>query len=126
MAIVKRVEEKRKVSLSDTIRYQIMTYCFFNDVQISNSDLECLTALAKCGDINLSEFCKLMEANGIFKSAQSARNAVTKACKKDLIVKNTDGKKTISVNTDLNIQTSGLVLLDFKILGSEPEKLQEV
>ena len=125
MAIVKRVEEKRKVSLSDTIRYQIMTYCFFNEVQISNSDLECLTALAKCGDINLSEFCRLMETEGVFKSAQSARNAVTKACKKDLIVKNVD-KKTISVNTDLNIQTSGLVLLDFKILGSEPEKLQEV
>ncbi len=126
MAVVKRVEEKRKVSLSDTIRYQIMTYCFFNEVQISNSDLECLTALAKCGNINLSEFCKLMETEGVFKSSQSARNAVTKACKKDLVVKDADGKKTISVNADLNIQTSGLVLLDFKILGSEPEKLQEV
>jgi|14BtaG_2_1085337.scaffolds.fasta_scaffold136880_1 hypothetical protein len=126
MAIVKKVEEKRKVSLSDTIRYQIITYCFFNQVQISNSDLECLTALAKCGDINLSKFCKLMETEDVFKSAQSARNAVTKAYKKNLIVKNVDDKKTISVNADLNIQTSGLVLLDFKILGSEPEKLQEV
>ena len=62
-------------------------------------------------------------SSGIFKSSQSARNAITKAEKKNLLLKKGHNKKTISLNPDINVQPNGLVLLDYKILGREPEEL---
>ena len=54
-----------------------------------------------------------------FKSCQSARNAINKAERKQLVIKSGKNKKTIKINDEINIQTDGVVLLDFKILGSE-------
>jgi len=123
--IVNKVDKKIKVSIEETIRYQILTYCFFNDIQVSKSDIDCLAELAKNDNIGITTFCDLITNKKIFKSAQSARNAITKAEKKNLLKKNgKPGKnnKTISISSDLNIQTEGVVLLDFKILGGEPQK----
>ena len=58
----------------------------------------------------------------IFKSPQSARNAITKAEKKQLLIKNGINKKTISINKSINVQTNSLVLLDYKVLGSESKE----
>lgn len=122
MAVVNRVEEKARVSIDDTIQYQILTYCFFRDVQISGSDLKCLAELAKAESVELTQFCKDVTDKGIFKSPQSARNAITKAEKKNLVIKNGVNKKKISINPAMNVQTKGFVLLDYKILGSETQK----
>ena len=122
MAVVNRVEEKARVSIDDTIQYQILTYCFFRDVQISSSDLKCLAELAKAGSVELTQFCKDVTDKDIFKSPQSARNAITKAEKKNLVIKNGVNKKKISINPAMNVQTKGFVLLDYKILGSETQK----
>jgi len=122
MAIVNKVDKKVKMSRDDIIKYQILTHCFLNDVQISNSDLECLAELAKEGRKELTAFCKLISSKGIFKSTQSARNAITKSEKKKLIVKNGSNKKTIYLNSNMNIQTEGTILLDYKILGFETQE----
>ena len=45
--------------------------------------------------------------------------AISKAEKKGLVKKNGNNKKTIDLNKDINVQSNGLVLLDYKILGSE-------
>jgi len=119
MALVNRVEKKIKTSGRYVVKYQILTYCFFNDIQISQSDLECLTELAFNKDIELTKFCDLITEKKIFKSAQSARNAVTKASKKSLIFKTGKNKKTISLNSKMSIQYEGIIFLDFKILGNE-------
>ena len=119
MAIVNRVNKKVKMSRDEVIKYQILTYCFLNNIQLSKSDLECLCELAKSGTKELTSFCKEISEKEIFKSAQSCRNALTKAEKKKLIIKNGSNKKTISINIDMNIQTEGLILLDYKILGIE-------
>ncbi len=123
MAIVKKIDKRIKVSVNDAIKYQILTHCFFNDIQISNSDLKCLAYLAKSGREELTSFCKNITDAGIFKSPQSARNAITKAEKKKLLYKTEDKyKKTIGIHKDLNIQTDDVVLLDFKILGYESKE----
>jgi hypothetical protein len=119
MAIVNKVEQKAKVGINDVIQYQILTYCFFNKIQIGTSDLKCLTELAKADGIELTLFCGEMVTKKIFKSSQSARNFITKGERKDLIVKNGINKKTISLNKKLNVQTKGTIFLDFKILGVE-------
>lgn len=116
---VTKVSEKRKVAVTETIKYQIITYCFFNDISITSTELDCLCKLAEVGKVELTPFCKLVKEHGIFKSAQSARNSLTKAEKKGLVTKNGNGKKTITINKDLNIQTSSPIFLDYKILGVE-------
>ena len=122
MAIVNKVDLKHQVDINVSIKYQILTYCFFNDTLISNSDLKFLMELAKSGKVELTKFCNNLVDQGIFKSPQSARNAVTKAEKKNLLTKEGINKKTILINKDINVQIDGLVLLDYKILGNESKE----
>jgi len=122
MAVVNRVEKKVKMSKDEIIKYQILTHCFLNNIQISKSDLDCLCELAKKGMQELTSFCKDISEKKIFKSKQSARNALTKAEKKNLITKNGSNKKTICINNDINIQTEGNIFLDFKMLGVETKE----
>ena len=58
MAIVNKVNKKVKTSKDEVIKYQILTYCFLNNIQISLSDLNCLAELAKKGRKELTSFCK--------------------------------------------------------------------
>jgi len=123
MAIVNKVEKKIKVGREEVIQYQILTYCFFNNIQISMSDLNCLYSLSLMEDIELTIFCDKISELGIFKSSQSCRNALSKAEKKGLIIKKGKNKKTILLNPEMNIQIEGTLFLDFKILSVEPKEV---
>tara|TARA_R100000988_G_scaffold99370_1_gene68377 strand:+ start:799 stop:1170 length:372 start_codon:yes stop_codon:yes gene_type:complete len=123
MALVNKIDKKIKVSKDEVIQYQILTYCFFNNIQISTSDLNCLYSLALMEGIELTLFCEKISELGIFKSPQSCRNALSKAEKKGLIVKKGNNKKTISLNPAMDIQIEGTLFLDFKILGIESQEL---
>jgi hypothetical protein len=122
MAVVNKVNKKVKMSRDDIIKYQILTHCFLNDIQISSADLNCLCELSKMGNKELTLFCTEISKKKIFKSAQSCRNALTKAERKNLIIKNGSNKKTITMNTDINIQTEGNILLDYKLLSIETKE----
>jgi len=122
MAIVNKVDLKMKVDIDLSIQYQIITYCFFNDISIGNSDLKFLAELSKNKNIELTKFCLKLVEDKIFKSPQSARNAISKAERKKLVVKKGNNKKTISLEKNINVQIEGLVLLDYKILGYESKK----
>ncbi len=126
MAIVKKVDLKLKVNIDESIKYQILTYCFFNDILVTNSDLKFLCELSKTPDIELTKFCVQLVNMNIFKSPQSARNAISKAEKKGLLSKKGNNKKTITIESKINIQTEGLVLLDYKILGNASQVTQGV
>ena len=114
MAIVNKVEKRVKINRDNVIKFQIITHCFMNDIQISTSDLNWLTELAKKESIDLTNFCENISEQLIFKSPQSCRNAIQKAKRKELVVK--DGKK-VMLNPQMKIQTTGDIFLDFKILG---------
>ena len=122
MALVNQVTKKVRMDLSSVVKYQILTYCYLNDISVTNSDLDCLTLLAIEGGTELTEFCNLGYDNDIFKSPQSVRNAITKAEKKDLVVKRGYGRKTIEINPDMAIQTKAPILLDFKFAAVESKE----
>jgi|SRR6056300_985618 hypothetical protein len=126
MALVKKVDLKLKVNIDTSIKYQILTYCFFNDISLNNSDLKFLCELAKNNNVELTKFCLDLVKQEIFKSPQSARNAITKAEKKGLLSKKGTNKKTILINPNINVQNEGLVLLDYKVLGNASEITQGV
>ena len=87
MAIVNKVNFQIQTDMDTCIKYQILTYCFFKNVLISNSDLKFLMELSKNNKIELTQFCNMLVDMDIFKSPQSARNAITKQKKNNYLLK---------------------------------------
>ena len=113
MPKVNVVRKKDYFSLEKIVKYQLLTHCFINNMQLSNSELDCLTLLAKNEVNELSGFCDYAVAEGIFKTSQTVRNFLTKAVNLNLVTKEGTNKKIISLHSSLQIQCSGNVLLDF-------------
>jgi len=115
--IVNKVDKRVKANTDDVIKYQIVTYCFFNNIKITDSDLEFLKELAKNNGVDLKDLCQQLSDKKIFKTEQSARNAITKAEKKNLIVKDGNRGKKIYLSDELKVQSEGTILLDIKVLS---------
>jgi hypothetical protein len=121
MAKVNQVRKTVRMDLWNIVRFQIATHCTLKQMNVSDLDLNCLTFLALGGEQPLTEFCDTATKNKIFGSSQSVRSAITKAEKKNLVIKNGDYNKLIKLNPDLKIQTTGNILLDYKFLRVESE-----
>lgn len=121
MAKFNVVDKKMRMGLYDVVKYQIATHCYIKRINMSDSDLDCLTTLAVAGESDLTEFCLLITEKRIFKSTQSVRNCLVKLEKNNLIKKEGKTKKKIVMNNDLNIQCSGNILINYKFIhvGSE-------
>ena len=121
MARVNQVRKTVRMDLWNIVRFQIATHCTLKELNVSDLDLNCLTFLALGGEQPLTEFCDAATKNKIFGSSQSVRSAITKAEKKDLVIKNGGYNKLIKLNPDLKVQTNGNILLDFKFVRVESE-----
>ena len=117
MAIVNQVDKRVKMSGWQIVKYQILTHCYLYNIQVSESDLDCLTLLAIEGDQELTTFCNKAHDKQIFSSTQSVRNCLTKSEKKGLIKKEGKNKKKICINPELKVHSQGNILLDFKFLS---------
>jgi hypothetical protein len=106
----------------DITKFQIAVHCHLNEIQVSTLDLNCLTLLALSGERELTEFCEAAAKKEIFGSSQSVRNALTKAEKRSLIIKEGKSKKKIKINPTLRLQTDGNILLDYKIVRIESKE----
>lgn len=124
--MAKKIEKVIRMSEYDIIRYQIITYCFTNRVDISEAEMDCLALLARNGECKLIDFLyaassekrdtELEYQKEIFKTSQTVRNFLIKAEKLNLVTKSGTGKKTIKVNPDLNIFAGESILLDLKVV----------
>jgi hypothetical protein len=125
MALVNQVQKRVKMPKWDVVKFQILVHCYINRITMSDSDLNCLTLLSLNQPIELTDFCydASSEESWIFKSPQTVRNCINKAEKNNLVVKDLENKKIISLNPSLKIQTEGTVLLDYKFLGNESEEV---
>ena len=94
MALVNQVQKKVRMPKWDIVKFQIVTYCFLNRITINESDLNCLTLLSFNQPIQLTDFCydASSEEGWIFKSPQTVRNAINKAEKQNLVVKDLENK----------------------------------
>lgn len=119
MAQVNQVRKKCVMSKNDIVKYQIMTHCFFNKTQISDSDVECITLLATTDYNELHVLCKRACELNIFKTPQSVRNSLNKLEKKGILIKRGKNKKKLTINPDIGLVTSGNVLLNYNFLAVE-------
>lgn len=119
MALVNQVDKRVRMSIWQIVKYQILTHCYLQDIQVSEADTSCLTLLALEGEQELTQFCNKAFEKKIFSSTQSVRNCLAKLEKKQLIKKLGKNKKKIFVHPDMKIASKGPVLLDFKFLAVE-------
>ena len=110
------VQKKVRMGHRDIIKYQLITHCFMNSIQLSNNELNCLTLLGAYGAYELSEFCNVAVEEDIFKTSQTVRNFLAKACKLKLVYKKGANKKKISLMKNMEIQAKGNIVLDYKIV----------
>lgn len=116
MAQANLVTKKVRMGHRDVIKYQLMTYCFIHDLQLSSNELSCLTLLGAYGECDLSKFCDSAVEEKIFKTPQTVRNFLTKASKMKLVRKHGSSKKKINLNEELQVQTEGNIVLDYKMI----------
>ena len=122
MAIVNQVQKRIRMDIWSITKFQIAVHCQLGEIPVSGLDLNCLTFLALTGERELTEFCEAAAKKEIFGSSQSVRNALAKAEKRNLIVKQGKSKKKIKINPELKVQTDGNILLDYKIVRVEPKE----
>jgi hypothetical protein len=140
MAKVNVVNKQVQMDLLDIIRFQLLTHCYINHINLSELDFECLTQLGILGESELTDFCTFMAQKRVetkLKSAKSGgdspirkveaspqtiRNVLIKVEKDGLIQKTGKGRKKISINPELKIQTQGNVFLNYKFLHVEPQE----
>jgi len=122
MAKFNVVNKKIILNHEEIIKFQIMVYCYFHNINISNSELQCLSLLYENRD--LTEFCTHAATLGYFKSSQSVRNALLRLEKDGVIEKIGDKRKSIRLHNKLNVQHSSNILLDYKtIYVNEKQKI---
>lgn len=139
MAKVNVVNKQVRMDLDDIIKYQLITHCYINRILLSDLDLDCLTSLGKTGESELTDFCVYMAEKRLQHklkswkptksnermpdaSPQTIRNVLIKVEKENLIVKSGKGRKRISLNPNLKIQTSNSILLNYKIVHVAAEE----
>jgi len=103
---IKIINKQAKLTLDELIKYQLVNYCFFNNLSLSSTDIDTLKDLVKIGKTELNSFCK----------NQSERNVINKLSKAGLVIKTKKYLKTIEVNPELQIGSSGNTLLQLKYL----------
>lgn len=120
MAQVNVVEKKLKISKVDIIKYQLITFCFFQGITLTKLDIDCLVELAIQKQAELNTFCNHVGGpEKIFSSSQSARNAINKASQKNLVIKRGKNKKLLYINPEINLQVDGNIFLDFKYYAGD-------
>jgi len=119
MAKVKVIDTKAQLTRSEMIKFQLVMYCHFKKMVLSEAEYNCLTLLGGLGRYELTEFCTIAASHNIFKNTQTVRNCLVNMEKKGLILKEGKSKKKISIHDDLNLHSNHSALLSYRILYIE-------
>ncbi len=136
MAKVNLVSKRVQMDKWNILKFQLVTHCYIQGLALSESELNCLTLLGINTEAELADFCNascaedqrdkepsLEHKSHIFKNPQTVRNCLTKLEKMGLITKEGKNRKKIYLAESLKIQTKGNIVLDYKIVHLEPEKV---
>jgi hypothetical protein len=117
------INKQLPLSLLEIIKFQLNFYCFNNKIRLSPAQLDCLSLLGLYGEINMADFCTEVVNQEIFGNVQTTRNFITKCCKDKLVVRTGLGNKFLKVNSNIDLVTSGNILLNLKLYFVETNKI---
>jgi hypothetical protein len=128
---VKKITKKLRVTTPDVIKYQLITeIVFFKKEYLIPSDLDILILLVMWGPMDLVSFC-MNAAKHLYPEtppedlsirSQNVRNRVVKLEKRNIVIKSKTGRKTISLNPNIDVHSKGNILLDYNYLAVESNK----
>lgn len=119
MAKLNLVEKKVTMELTEIVKFQLISHCYINKIELTQSDIDCYVLLGVSGISDLSEFCIVATTKNIFKTSQTVRNSIAKGVDNNIILKNGGQRKKIFLSPALNIQTKGNILLNYNIIHRE-------
>lgn len=120
---VNKVYKKAVITKWEVVYYQLLSYCFFNKIQVSEADLNCMVLFCLEYDGDISGFCIKVCENEIFQTPQSVRNCLNKMVKKKLILRDKKNKKnTHMINPEMGVVYEGNILLNYNFLAVETNK----
>jgi len=119
MAIVNQVQKRTRLSVADIIKYQFWHHCLVNSVNITETEIDCLSHLAVLGEFEIIPFCQHIVDQEILSNPQSVRNLVVKLQTKNLVLKRKKSR-TIYVNPDIKVVTEHPIFLDIKMISNDP------
>jgi hypothetical protein len=122
MAKVKVVKKKVQLTQKSIVKFQLLTHCFIQGIQLSGSEVDCLVSLGICGEQGLSDFCNMAVQEKIFKTSQTVRNFITRAGKLGLVSKTGTSTKKIALDKVLDLQTEGSIWLDYNFIHVTEEQ----
>lgn len=124
---VKRITKKLRLSVDDSIRFQLITaLVFLKKEMLTPSELTILTHLVKAKEVELGAFCNetakaiyvIEKMEDFAVRSQNVRNIVNKLHKRGFISKSAGkGKKTIQLSPDIEMNFEGNVMLDYQFLS---------
>ena len=122
---VKQVQKKQILSRKEFIQIQIQIWCTLNRKVISSTILDLLVILAQLGEVELSDFCRMLCSKAstrknavLFTSEQSARNTTKQAIKEGFITQR-HKEHTIKISDDLKLLIDSGTLLNLQLLCYE-------
>jgi hypothetical protein len=114
MPVVNRVEQKGFLEKPAIIKFQLLTYCFFKGIPLSDHELDCLVLLAIDREADLNVFCRYVERKELYASAQCVRNALNRLERIGLVEKWGRKNKKIRLSSGIAVQTEGNILLNYQ------------
>ena len=136
MDINKVTRKIRLDSVHTAIKYQLITeLVFLRKQNMIDTDLTYLTLLVEWGPMPLIEYCNkvvlhlfgpdsLKDVEKYPVRVQTVRNRIGLLEKRGLVLKHGKGKKVISFNSGINIESTGNILLDYNFIYVETKESQ--
>jgi hypothetical protein len=111
-----KVVEKRVTfpSLEDMVMLQLILHCFAKDIHLSKGDINLLTHIAIYGYDCKNTPQQLVDKR-VFLHKQSVRNTRNKLVQRGLLIE--DKKAHYMINPDMNIESHGVIMVDFKAIN---------
>ena len=123
MAAPVKIEKSIRMNKFEIVKFQLMTHCFIENIRLNETELNLLSFLGTQGKVQLKNFCKSAVERGYFGHATAAHNCLWRMEKTGLYVKEGTGSKCVYLNPKLDILSDGIIILDYKIVKLESEKI---
>lgn len=117
------VQTKVWMNTLEVVEWQIMHYCFVQDVPINRTELKLLALLGAISDpankVRVTAFCEKAVDKKILMSTQAVNTAMHKLYRTGLFIKEGGGKKFIYLNPKLNILSKGNFVINLMVIKLE-------
>ena len=129
---VKKIHKKLRMTPYELVKFQLITeLVFFRKENLIPSDIEILTLLTMCGQVEIGRFCnfaakkmyKTMEMEEFAVRSQNIRNRLIKLEKRGFVNRITlsTSRKGIELDKGIEIQSKGNLLLEYNFLALKDE-----